>query len=702
MLYNTINELKPQTQTARNGHRNNLYIFIDCNIDFVICVSLLIEDNSMDLTASVTTVEGIGPAVAGKLEKLDIKTVFDLLYHLPFRYEDRSLVSPISQIQPGEMITVSGRLVSIKNEYSRRGKVLQKGIVEDDTGRLTITWFNQSYLVRSLREGEQYAFYGKADFFGKTLTLISPDYEVYSQDSLHTGRIVPVYPETAGLTSKWLRQKINHLLNQLNIEDFIPNKQPVWKTSLCQIHFPGNMEKIEFYRSRLAFDEILLLQLKALQHREQWKNTRLSHKFEIDRTKLNRFLSSLPFTLTQSQSRSIEEILADLSKDTPMNRLLEGDVGSGKTVVAAAAIYATFINNYQTLVLAPTQILANQHFDTFNKFMSQFGLEVGLVTANTKKFDPKNSIIVGTHALLSEKINLDHVGLVIIDEQHRFGVKQRAAAAARGTTPHILTMTATPIPRTIALAMYGDLDLSVLTELPQGRKPVKTWVVPESKRQSSYRWITDQLTTGNSQCFWVCPFIDESESMKSVKAASVEFESLKEKFPNHILGLLHGKMKAREKDEVLGKFKEGNIDILVATPVVEVGIDIPNASIMVIEAAERFGLAQLHQLRGRVGRNDRQAYCLLFSPNPTGRLRAMENHNLGSELAEIDMKLRGPGDIYGISQHGLPKFKVARFEDIEITHEARKTAENLLNQLPKLPLLRSLVENGKIGLVQPN
>jgi ATP-dependent DNA helicase RecG len=659
---------------------------------------------NMDLASPVTTITGIGPVMGKKIAKLGVADIFDLFYHLPFRYEDRSLISEINRVQPGESVTLIGTLTKIKNDYTRRGKVIQSGEITDATGSLPVVWFNQPFLTRTLKSGTRIALYGKIDAFNGKPALVSPEYELDRGLLLHMGRLVPVYPETAGISSKWLRAKIYQLLNLIDFTDFLPPQPDLlnWKTAINTIHFPTHLGDTVAARKRLAFDELLLLQLLALSRREAWKTTKLIHPLIVNREKINQLIASLPFNLTGSQTSAIEEILSDLSSPHPMNRLLEGDVGSGKTVVAAIAAYVTYLNGFHTLILAPTQILAQQHFQTLSRIFSAFGVKVSLVIGSTKKIDSDSHIYVGTHALLSADKNIDQVGLVVIDEQHRFGVAQRALAVAKGKSPHILTMTATPIPRSMALTMYGDLDLSVLETPPSGRLSIKTWVVPEPKRVPAYEWIKSQLKEYHTQCFIVCPLIEESESLQSVKSAKAEYARLTEVFSEFKLGLLHGKLKPAEKDAIISDFRAGNYDILVSTPVVEVGIDIPNATIMVIEGAQRFGLAQLHQLRGRVGRSNLQSYCLLFSDHPTDRLKAMEQHHSGLELAEIDFRLRGPGEIYGTAQHGLPQFRVATYSDITLIEKAKAAAQNLLPRLNELPLLRRLVKQDKINHVQPN
>jgi ATP-dependent DNA helicase RecG len=669
----------------------------------------------MDLSSPVSSVPGIGEVTAKKLGKLGIYSIFDLLFHLPFRYEDRSLISTLALCQPGEVVTVIVSLDSIKNEYTKSGKIIQKATISDPTGFSQIVWFNQPFLVRTLKTGSKLAISGKVDSFRGTISFISPEYEVLSTDSsapqLHTGRLIPIYPETAGVTSKWLRSKINFVLTHLNVPNFIPDQfllptinHTSTQQALQNIHFPTQLSEVELARHRLAFDELTLLQLTSYLRKAKWVQSQLTNSIKIDARLVHDFIQRLPFTLTPSQQTSITDILQDLAQTHPMNRLLQGDVGSGKTVVAAIAAYATHLNGLNTLFFAPTTILAQQHFSTLTSLLNPFGISVELVTGHHK---PKNldrhHVIVGTHALLSPSLNITSVGLVVIDEQHRFGVIQRSLAtnSNRGV-PHVLTMTATPIPRTIALTLHADLDLSVLSEVPSGRQPVKTWVVNTSKRDSSYSWITNHLQSTHTQAFWVCPFIDPSETSQSVRSATLEFESLKLSFPTLRLGLLHGKLKPHEKDSILSRFRNHEFDILVTTPVVEVGIDIPNASLMVIEDANRFGLSQLHQLRGRVGRGPQKSYCLLFSPTITPRLKAMETHNLGSELAEIDFSLRGPGDIFGTAQHGPAQFRAVTYQDTVLFEPAKQAALFLQSHLDKYPLLRSLVKNDKISSLQPN
>jgi ATP-dependent DNA helicase RecG len=663
----------------------------------------------MHLLDSVTSISGIGSVMQKKLSRLGIETVFDIFYHLPFRFEDRSLISPISSVQPGETVTVIGKINNLKNDFVKGGRFIQKGAIEDNAGfQLPIVWFNQPFLTRTLKKGSPVAFYGKAESFRGHTTLVSPEYELIHDHNplIHMGRIVPVYPETAGVTSKYLRTKIFSLLTPTPLQDFItpPPEILPWNQAVQNAHFPSHLSLAESGRKRLAFDELLFSQLRSLIRRENWKHTRLTHAFSINQESILQFISRLPFTLTPSQTISIKEILSDLSLPHPMNRLLEGDVGSGKTVVAAISAYVAHLNGFQTLLLAPTQILAQQHFHTLTALFSPFNIEVTLITAQSKKSPAAISqpIVVGTHALLSESRSFDKVGLVVIDEQHRFGVLQRGLAASKGTSPHILTMTATPIPRTVALSLYGDLDLSILSQTPSGRLPVKTWVVPEIKRRPAYSWISRQIKSTHTQAFIVCPFIEESESLQTVKAATTEFKKLEQIFPSLRLGLLHGRLKPSEKQKVMDKFRAGELHILVTTPVVEVGVDIPNATIMLIEGSQRFGLAQLHQLRGRVGRGSFQSYCLLFSDSDTTRLKYMECHNSGMELAEIDLKLRGPGELYGTAQHGLPNFKIAAYSDFSLIDTAKKVANEILSRLSEFPLLQELMKEDKITLVQPN
>jgi len=662
----------------------------------------------MDLTAPVTSITGIGDVVANRLSNLKITTVFDFLYHLPFRYEDRRSITPAAHARIGDSTTIIGEILSLKNEFTRRRKVIQNAVVTDESGQIEVIWFNQSFLSRTLKPGMKVALFGKVDFFGRKKCLISPDYEIVGSELLHMARLVPIYPETRGISSKWYRTKIHQLLKILPFSDFLPPDIPAslnilnWQQALADVHFPKSETDATAGRRRLAFDELLLLQVLAIKRQQEWRKIKLTKSLHIDTAATQKFYNSLPFTLTASQTTTIDEILSDLSQPHPMNRLVEGDVGSGKTILAAAAAYHSHLNHLQTIILAPTVILAQQHFETLTKLFQPFGIKVFLVTASRKdKGITPNAVIVGTHALLSDKIELSNVGVVVIDEQHRFGVSQRAIAAAKGSSPHILTMTATPIPRTIALTLYGDLDLSVLRDMPPGRLPVKTWVVPESKREGAYQWIAGHVREG-SQAFIVCPFIEESESAQSVRSAVTEHERLSKIFPQFSLGLLHGKLSAAQKNQVLNKFREGEYQILVATPVVEVGVDIPQASVIVVEDAHRFGLAQLHQLRGRVGRSTRQSYCLLFSSASVSRLKALETHNSGIELAEIDLKLRGPGEVYGTSQHGSSQFRIATYSDLDLIESSRQVAQRVLPRLSEMPLLHALIKQDKIDLVQPN
>lgn len=644
----------------------------------------------------------VGPAYVAKLNKLGLITVKDLLYHLPSRYENFQLVSHISLLRPQEVVSVKGKVLTIKNVFTKNGKRLTQATIGDESGVIEVIWFNQIFLTKIIKPNTHWIFSGKVDFFGRKLALMSPQYEPFKNSNdqhegylsqIHTGRMVPIYPETAGLTSKWLRAKIAYLLKFYSdiVIDFLPeeiikkNQLLPLPEALLKVHFPKNFEESEKAKHRIAFEELLLLQLSGLKQRKKRFSQQVGLPLTINPfiEKLTVYQNALPFNLTGSQKKAITEILGDLAKQTPMNRLLEGDVGSGKTVVASIAAYLAILNNTQCAFMAPTEILAHQHFATLSKFLGPLGINIFLLTSSKKElpidFDFNQPFIaVGTHSLLYDHLDFKKLSLVIIDEQHRFGVEQRLTLTKKGKNPHVLTMTATPIPRTVALTFYGDLDLSILSEMPQGRQKIKTWVVPEEKREKAYEWVKQNLESA----FVVCPLIDESESLISIKAASKEFENLKSIFPEFKLALLHGRMKSTEKQRILRNFKEGKNNILVATPVVEVGIDIPQANIIIIEAAERFGLAQLHQLRGRVGRNNQQAYCLIFpseeNEHVLNRLKALETVFSGPELAEIDLKLRGPGDIWGKRQHGFLNLKAADLTDQNLIRETKNEAEKIV------------------------
>lgn len=704
----------------------------------------------MDLHSPITTGSRSLKMYASRLEKLNITTYMDFLFHLPSRYEDYSIVSKIAEVQPGETVTIQGQVLEIKTNYMRgsRIKTMQKATVADGTGSIELTWFNQPYLTKAIATNSLISASGKVNAFGRsrTLSMQSPEYEVLSFDgsSIHTGRLIPVYPETQGVSSKWLRRQIHTLLTEHKelLQEYLPEEiikkyqlMP-FDEALQEIHYPKNMETAHEARERLAFDELFLMQLRSNQRRAEWKEKQKGPQMQIKpfQSKIDKCLTALPFTLTHAQQKAILDIFDDMQKDKPMNRLLQGDVGSGKTIVAAISMYAAYLNGYQSVLMAPTEILANQHYTGIAKILEPLGVKVELVTGSKKTIETKKQesrsknqgipdsdksfdILVGTHAVLSDKIQFTKLGLVCIDEQQRFGVQQRGTIRQKGDNPHLLTMTATPIPRTVALTMYGDLDLSYLNEMPHGRKRVKTWLVPPEKRESAYGWIrkqvlgdsslSEQSESKGSQAFIVCPFIEPSESLTTIKAVNQEYERLsKEIYPDLKLGLLHGKLKAKEKDEVLQKFRNKNFHILVATPVVEVGIDIPNATVIMIEASERFGLAQLHQLRGRVGRGDKQSYCLLFTDSRSEqtnlRLKAMETVYSGAELAEIDLKLRGPGNLYGTAQHGVPKLKAASFSDTELIRKAKHAADDVFPKLSHYASLQSKLENALTEIIAPD
>lgn len=678
----------------------------------------------MDLNSKVSTIQFVGSYFVKKLKVVKIETIEDLIYHTPRSYDDFSQNSTILETQEGEKVTIQGQVISIKNIFTRSGKKIQRAQVSDGLGVLEVIWFNQTYLTKTLPIGTWVSLSGKLELTGKKRAMIAPKYEKVPQSTLsstiHTGRLVPIYPETSGLSSKWIRSRISSILPTIlkEIQEYLPeeirNKENLipLPAAIEKIHFPKNYQDVEVSRKRLAFDEFFKLQLNALHRKESWKKKNKAFKMIKSKKKVLSFLKTLPFFLTNSQNKALEEILENMGNVDAMNRLLQGDVGSGKTVVAGAACYFAYLNGFQSVFMAPTQILASQHYKTLKNLLEPFGLNIYLILSGKQAKEKQlkhPDILIGTHALLHRPHIFDNVAFLVIDEQHRFGVSQRAllTKSNKGKSPHVLTMTATPIPRTVALTIYGDLDLSILDEMPTGRQIVKTWIVPPQKRANAYLWIEQEIRKTKSQAFIVCPLIEESdkETMKSVKAATAEFNYLKENvFSKLKLGLLHGKIKYAEKEKVMQNFKKGKIDILVATPVVEVGIDIPNATIMLIETAERFGLAQLHQLRGRVGRGVKQSYCLLMTESKSEkvqtRLRALEKNFSGAKLAEIDLQMRGPGEVYGTAQSGFPELKIGDYSDLELISSARKTAQEMLPQLKTDLKLKNLIN--KTSEIAPN
>ena len=683
------------------------------------------------LNSKVTEVPQIGPKTQKLLEKLDIITVRDLLHHYPFRYEDRSKIKTIAEVKneaqnilnKNEKYTIEAKLEKIENIFTRGRKRLTKAIVKDNSGEIDLIWFNMTYLKKSLRVGETYLINGMIGKVGKKISFVVPLVEKKGDKSLHMGRIVPIYPQTGGINSKWLRARINDVLTDARpkngLEEFPPKeiqekyKFPNLIEALINIHFPKNFSSLQKARARLGYNELFIEMMQTEMLKSSWVGKQKAVEIKLDENMekdLKRFRSNLPFELTADQKKTTQEILKDFKEKKPMNRLLEGDVGTGKTIVAVIASLAVVKNNLNVLYMAPTEILAKQHFKTFQKFLANENVKIQLITGGNGKKGVKTiegehpQITIGTHALIYKKEKYEKVGLVVIDEQHRFGVEQRKKLLEYNedkTSPHLLTMTATPIPRTLALTIYGDLEISTLVEKPNKGNKVTTKVVPKTKRQKIFEWIAKK----DEPTFIVCPFIEESEveNFSSVRAAKKEFEILKGGvFKNKNLGILHGRMGSEEKNQVVKDFEDGNIDILVSTPVIEVGIDIPNATIIVIESAERYGLASLHQLRGRVGRGEKEGYCFVFTSegidskgrsNSMRRLAHLEKHNSGLKLAEIDLKLRGPGEIYGVSQHGFLNFKIANLSDVKFIEQVKTDVVELTRELNKHPSLKEKMEN---------
>lgn len=653
----------------------------------------------------VRYIKGVGEKRAYVLSKLGIKTARDLLYHFPRRWEDRRHFKKISELIDGEKTSICGRVVEAESTVTRRGLVIVKAVIDDISGVAYLTWFNQPYMKNRFKslKGKKIVAYGTVKKNKWGVEIENPEWEeIGEDDSLNLGRIVPIYPLSEGISQLQMRKIISSALELLvpYLQDIIPPSirekrglMPI-STAMREIHFPSSVKSLVEARRRLVYEEFFLLQsILALRQKQYKEEAGRSLEFDVFE-ELERIL---PFKLTEAQRRVIDEVARDMREGHPMNRLIQGDVGSGKTIVALAAILIAVRCGYQCALMAPTEILAEQHFIVLSNLLFPLGIRITLLVGGLSQKEKKlakrliaegeTDLVVGTHALLEEDVEFKNLGLVIIDEQHRFGVIQRATLRQKGLNPEVLVMTATPIPRTLALTVYGDLDVSVIDELPPGRQPVRTFWVPKSRRKWAYSFVREEIKKGH-QAYAVCPLIEKSEKLQA-EAAEKLAEDLSRLLPDVKVGLLHGQMRPKEKEDIMRAFREGKIDLLVSTPVIEVGIDVPNATVMVIEDADRFGLAQLHQLRGRVGRGEKQSYCILIASPRTEegkkRLQVMTETNDGFRIAEEDLAIRGPGEFFGTRQHGLPDLKLANIlKDVKILEEAREDAMEIVAEDPQL------------------
>jgi len=701
----------------------------------------------MKLSHPVSSLKTVGPAFQKRLDRLHIQTAQDLLLYFPFRYEDFRSVVPISQLRDGMQVTIRGKIELIGAKRSpRKRTMITEAIVADASEQVQVVWFGQPYIAKSLKAGDEVYFSGKVKEGRYGVQMVGPTYERAGDETTHTARLVPMYPLTAGITQKQMRFLTKQAMAAADqLEDWVPDDileqgdfVPL-SDAVRGIHFPVDDTDLAQAEKRMKFDELFVLQLRAEAIRQSIQSHR-APALAFYEGEIRSFVDALPFTLTKAQKVAAWEVFQDTERIEPMNRLLEGDVGSGKTVVAAMALYNTILNGKQAVMMAPTEILAKQHYESIVDLLGEHA-SVGILTrtemsnrkleivGKTKKAqkefflstiqDGTQQIIVGTHALLSESVAFRDLGLVIVDEQHRFGVAQRKTIREKSgdadTVPHFLSMTATPIPRSFALALYGDLDISVIDEMPAGRKPVKTRVVDAHNRDKAYGFIREQVGRGR-QVFVVCSLIEKKDtnnkeqtnsnfqfpiSKNEKKSVLAEYEELsKHVFPDLRVGYVHGKLKAVEKDETMKKFAAGEIDILVSTSVVEVGVNIPNASVMMIEGAESFGLAQLHQFRGRVGRSEHQSYCFLFTESDSEkvgeRLAFFETHTDGFKVAEYDLEMRGPGEVYGTSQSGMGQLRFATLQDAETIKLARECAKGI--DFETYPELREKVREWEEGV----
>ncbi|MCK9578516.1 ATP-dependent DNA helicase RecG [bacterium] len=690
----------------------------------------------------------VGPALQKRLKTLKINTLGDLIFYFPKYYQDYSKIQRIDSVKINENICIQGKILEIEEEKSWKKRMsVTKAIIQDETASIQAVWFNQPYIVKNLQKDDVAIFAGKIAIGRNSVYLSAPTFEkVSNKENIHLGKIAGVYGETKGITSRWIRFILKPMLD--NLKDKIPETLPTsiiekhnllsFREALYQVHFPSSLEKTEKAQERFSFENIFMITLFGAKKKSE-NEKEIAPMVPIRKEVVDRFLDDLPFKLTREQEKSGWQIIKDMSRGYPMNRLLQGDVGSGKTVVSVMATINTIKNKHQVVLMAPTEILAKQHFKTFFNILKGYNINIGLLTGKEDKYYSKKlkndtieisrakllektangeiDVLIGTHALIAastkkktskkeSKVLFDNLGLVVVDEQHRFGVKQRASLCRKqkDKIPHLLSMTATPIPRSLALTIWGDLDLSTIMEMPKGRKPIITRIVTENNRQKAYDFIESQVSEGK-QIFVICPRIESDDEKKEVilemKNVKEEYEKLSEKvFPKLRIGMLHGKMPPKEKEKIMKDFRLKKFDILVSTSVIEVGIDIPNASVIMIEGADRFGLAQLHQFRGRVGRGEYQSYCFLLTDSGTSktsqRLRAMVKYDNGFKLSEMDLKIRGPGDFFGVKQWGIPDFAMNALKDPKIIEKIKESADEIIEKDPNLdqfPALKKRLES---------
>jgi len=679
-----------------------------------------------DLQLPLTAIKGISEALSKKLNKLNIYTIYDMCTQYPSRHLDYGLLKKINQLQAGSEETIRAFVWEAGIKKGAKGRQSSEAVLGDDSGNVRALWFNNPYVAKNLKSGDEVIVSGRINILNGRAVFESPEWEYADKAGTHTGRLVPIYPLTAGLSQRQARKLFKETAETYHsaFKEFLPTdikeRQGLidLSSAILNAHYPDSLESKEQARKRLAFDELFILQVGALNRKHIWQKSGRADSINIDQDLLQRFVASLPFEMTGAQKRVTKEILQDIKKTVPASRLIQGEVGSGKTVVAAAGLLLVAQDGKQGVLMAPTEVLAEQHFRSLRKLyeplaakiekskennfiVTLYGLTanplcLALLTGEVKGkarqeiyksiADGHINIVVGTHAVIQKDVEFTNLALAIIDEQHRFGVNQRQELRNKGQRPHTIAMTATPIPRTLSLTIYGDLDLSVIDQMPEGRQKIKTKWLANEDRNKAYAFIQKQVNEGR-QAFIICPLVEESESV-AAKAATSEYEYLSQViFPNLKVGLVTGRLSSKEKEAVMQSFSQGQIDILVATAVVEVGIDVPNATVILIESAERFGLAQLHQFRGRVGRSEHQSYCLLLSENISqdsmSRLRIIERTQDGFALAEEDLKMRGPGEFFGTRQSGMPELKMAKLSDIMILERARNEAQKLFVKDPE-------------------